>query len=121
MKSGKKITKYDIGFDLQTFLEQQGSQPPSDPKALEHVAGGYIIAVGETFPPASELIFYGGQSGTTQNPIDAYAFDTWLEAIKWALENCEITQPTTTPPRGLERPRFPRVCFLRLYAEVKQI
>lgn len=121
MKSGKKISKYNIGLDIQTYLDDVGTQPPSDPKALECCGFGYVVAIGESLPPASELIYYSDKFEDCRNPIQAYVFDTWLEATKWALDNCEITESKSIPPRGLERPRFPRVCFLRIYTEVKQI
>ena len=121
MKNGKKIKKYSFSDDLESYIMARGLQPPTDSSSLECVAAGYLVALGETTAPASELLYWSGNKEPTRDPLNAYWFDKWLDAVKWMLENCEITQPDTFPPRGLERPRFPRVCFMRTFVEIKQI
>ena len=61
-------------------------------------------------------------NGRGYNPETAREFYTYGDALKWMVENCEIPAlDFVAMPRGFERPRFPRVCYVRKYTEVETL
>ena len=118
--NGAKVSRFDVRAEYARLLdEREAAQPP---KAPVFAGGFYVVAVGETLPPES-LTVYIGESG--QEVFDAQrarAFDTYGDALKWAVENCEFSQMDfCAVPRGFEKPRFPRVCYLRTYTELTEL
>ena len=118
--NGAKVSRFDVRADYARMeSERIAKQPPINP---EFVGGVYVVAVGETTPP-EHLTVYIGESG--QEVFDAQrarAFYTYGDALKWAVENCEFSQMDFfAVPRGFEKPRFPRVCYLRTYTELTEL
>jgi hypothetical protein len=82
---------------------------------------GYIIALGLQFASEPDSMAYAGESGgTTPNPQDAKQFETWADAMRYALDNYEFPAFDNPVPRGFERPKYPRVCHARIWAEVTE-
>lgn len=116
---GAKISRFDVRADYARVLSEHAEkQPPQNAK----LAGGYyVVAVGERLPPEPDPVYITREGDETTDPTRAIDFDTYGDALKWTVENCEIPQfDTVSIPRGLERPRYPRVCYLRLYTELTE-
>ena len=118
--NGAKVSRFDVRADYARIESGRiAKQPPINP---EFVGGVSVVAVGETTPP-EPLTVYISESG--QEVFDAQrarAFDTYGDALKWAVENCEFSQMDfCAVPRGFEKPRFPRVCYLRTYTELTEL
>ena len=81
---------------------------------------GYVIALGPQYASEPDSMAYLGESGgTTPNPYNAKQFDTWADAMRYALDTCEFPEfKDEMPPRGFERPKYPRVCHARIWAEL---
>lgn len=92
------------------------------PQRAEFAGGNYIVAVGARLPPEPETVYLTETGDHTTDPQQARVFDEYADALKWVVENCEFPQDDLFPvPRGFERPRFPRVCCLRVYTEVEPL
>ena len=118
--NGAKFSRFDVRADYARVDEERiAKQPPINPA----FAGGcYVVAVGETMPPEPEPVFITTDGRETTDPQRARDFDTYGDALKWAVENCEFSQMGFLPaPRGFEKPRFPRVCYLRIYTEMTEL
>ena len=82
---------------------------------------GYVITLGQQFASEPDSMAYAGESGgTTPNPQDAKQFDTWADAMRYALEHYEFPAFENPVPRGFERPKYPRVCHARIWAEITE-
>ena len=80
---------------------------------------GYVIALGRQFANEPDSMAYAGENGeTTPNPQDAKQFDTWADAMRYALDNYDFPAFDNPVPRGFERPKYPRVCHARIWAEL---
>ena len=106
--SGAKIALYNAGAEFDNFARDRIN------------AGSYIVAVGERLPPESDAVYITADGNETTDPTTARGFDTYGDALKWAVENCAISDIGYPVPRGFERPRFPRVCYLRTYTEITE-
>lgn len=89
----------------------------------------YIIALGNPYTnpnenpdfAANETMSYAGESGgATPNPYNAKQFDTWADAMRYALDTYEFPALEFPAPRGFERPKYPRVCHARIWAELTE-
>lgn len=124
MKSEKtscaKISRYDVREDYSRVLSDHAEkQAPVNP---EFVGGVYVVAVGETARPDSLTVFINQNGQEVFDAQHARAFDTYGDALKWAVENCEFSQMDfCAVPRGFEKPRYPRVCYLRTYTELTRL
>ena len=121
--TGAKIRAFDTRADYARILSQrEAEQPPRNPV---FAGGWYVVAVGETLPPESEkMLFATDQTadGRGSETESARTFESYGDALKWMVENCEIPAlDFGAIPRGFERPRFPRVCYLRKYTEVETL
>ena len=114
--SGAKIALFNAGEDFARILHSAQSAEVKAERATLNAAS-YIVAIGERSPEA-DAVDITADGDETIDPTGARAFDTYGDALKWLVENCEITDVGYPVPRGYERPRFPRVCYLRVFAEV---
>ncbi len=118
--SGAKIAPfYNPQADYAEYAREMDARR-FDKAALQLNCHGFIIALGYKFQGEPESMAYVADSGgTTMNPQDAKMFDTWADAMRFALDKCEI--PALDPvPRGFERPKFPRVCHARIWEEITE-
>ena len=117
--NGAKVSRFDVRADYARIeSERLAKQPPLNP---EFVGGRYVVAVGQELPPEQMLIYIGENGEETKDVQDAIAFDTYGDALKWAADNCDFSQiDYSNVPRGFERPRYPRVCYLRIYTELTE-
>ena len=126
--SGAKIAPfYNPKADYARVLESERYALKRD--GMEFVNEGYIIALGNRYANPnespdladSEMMTYAGESGgTTANPYDAKQFDTWADAMRYALDTYDFPALDFPAPRGFERPKYPRVCHARIWAEVTE-
>ena len=120
--TGAKIRAFDARADYARIeSERRAKQPPVNP---EFVGGFYVVAVGETGDATPQTVYATarGEDGRGYDPETARDFDTYGDALKWMVENCEIPAlDFAVMPRGFERPRFPRVCYVRKYTEVETL
>ena len=118
--SGAKVSRFDMRADYARVLSEHAEK--QTPQNLEFVGGVYVVAVGETLPPESMTVFIGENGQEVYDAQRARAFDTYGDALKWAAENCEFSRMDfCVVPRGFEKPRFPRVCYLRTYTELTEL
>ena len=117
--SGAKIAPfYNPKADYARELEAERYALTRDGLALANE--GYIIALGNRYESGDSMTYAGESGGTTPNPYDAKQFDTWAEAMRYALDTYEFPALDFPAPRGFERPKFPRVCHARIWAEVTE-
>ena len=121
---GAKVALYHTRTERAQEIEESimGAKDVNAPLTDE----SFVIAVGEDYECGAKYLRYLSrnretESGTTTDPLNARQFDTYADALKSMLETCAIEEIEPPIPHGWERPRFPRVCYLRLYAEVSQI
>ena len=116
--NGAKIALFNAG-DYYARLESERivNQPPTNPKFS---GGWYVVAIGEELPPNNTPVFVNESGEETTDEQKAMAFDTYGDALKWAVENCAISDMGFPVPRGFERPRYPRGCYLRTYTEITE-
>ncbi len=116
--SGAKIAPfYNAQADYARELETERYE--TERGAMRLNSFGYIIALGLQFANEPDSMAYAGESGgTTPNPQDAKQFDTWADAMRYALDTYEFPALDFPAPRGFERPKFPRVCHARIWAEI---
>ena len=117
--SGAKFALYNAAAAIDTFARDRQNAGIDANRATLHAAG-YIVAVGERLPPQTDAVYITADGNETTDPTTARAFDTYADALKWAVENCAISDIGYPVPRGFERPRFPRVCYLRTYTELTE-
>ena len=117
--SGAKIALYNAGAAFDTFARNRQSAGIDANRATLNAAS-YIVAVGERLPPEPQAVYITTDGEETVDPMGAQAFDTYADALKWAVEHCEISDIGSPVPRGFERPRYPRVCYLREYVEITE-
>ena len=116
--NGAKIALWNAGEDYaRTVQATQNAGTKAERATLN--AAGYIVAVGVR--DGNNTVFVSRDGGETLDPMGARDFDTYGDALKWTVENCEITSLEYPIPRGFERPRFPRVCYLRVFSEVEPL
>ena len=120
--TGAKIRAFDTRAYYASLLdEREAAQPP---KAPVFAGGFYVVAIDETTDPERKTVYATAKSADVRgyNPETARDFDTYGDALKWMVENCEIPAlDFVAMPRGFERPRFPRVCYVRKYTEVETL
>lgn len=118
--NGAKVSRFDVRAEYARIeSERIAKQPPINP---EFVGGVYVVAVGETTSPEPLTVFINENGQEVWDAQEARAFDTYGDALKWAVENCEFSQMDfRAVPRGFEKPRFPRVCYLRTYTELTEL
>ena len=117
--NGAKVSRFDVRADYARIeSERIAKQPPINPT----LAGGwYVVAVGEMTPPENLTVYLKENGQETTDEQQARAFETYADALKWTVENCDIpAMDYITVPRGFERPRYPRVCYLRVYTELTE-
>lgn len=117
--NGAKVSRFDVRADYARFEDERiAKQPPLNPT----LAGGrYVVAVGKMNPPEDLTVYINENGQETTDEQAARAFDTYGDALKWAVENCDIpAMDYINVPRGFERPRYPRVCYLRIYTELTE-
>ena len=116
--NGAKVALYNAGAEFDNFA--RGKCEGIDANRATLNAASYIVAVGEKLPPQSDAVYITADGDETTDPTFARAFDTYGDALKWTVENCAISDIGYPVPRGFERPRFPRVCYLRIYTEITE-
>ena len=131
-ESRKLKPLYDCGADFERRVKEREFGERLD---IAHGGGGvksnffegFVVALGPAFatagadfPGAVEYMNYAGGGGRTADLRDALAFDTWADAMRWALDNCEIPEMPMPIPRGFEKPKYPKVCHVRLWADVSE-
>ena len=121
--SGAKFALYNAGAAFDTFAwDRQCAGIDANRATLN--AASYIVAVGERLLPQPDAVYIAvyitADGEETTDPTGAMAFDTYADALKWAVEHCEISDIGYPVPRGFERPRYPRVCYLREYVEITE-
>lgn len=117
--SGAKIALYNAGAEFDNFARDRINAGIDANRATLNAAR-YIVAVGERLPPESDAVYITADGNETTDPTTARGFDTYGDALKWAVENCAISDIGYPVPRGFERPRFLRVCYLRTYTEITE-
>ena len=120
--TGAKIRAFDVRADYARLLEQREAAHP--PKAPVFAGGFYVVAIDKTDDPERPMVYATAktENGIGYNPETARDFETYGDALKWMVENCEIPAlDFVAIPRGFERPRFPRVCYVRKYTEVETL
>lgn len=119
--TGAKIRAFDTrAYYARLLDEREAAQPP---KAPVFAGGFYVVAIDKTDDPERPIVYATAKTedGRGYNPETARDFDTYGDALKWMVENCEIPAlEFTAIPRGFERPRFPRVCYVRTYTELTE-
>ena len=118
--SGAKIAPfYNAQADYARELEAERYE--TERGAMRLNSFGYIIALGLRFDNEPDSMVYACESGkATPNPQDAKQFDTWADAMRYALDNYDFPAFDNPVPRGFERPKYPRVCHARIWAEVTE-
>ena len=118
--SGAKIAPfYNAQADYARELEAERYE--TERGAMRLNSFGYIIALGLRIANEPDSMAYAGESGgATPNPQDAKQFETWADAMRYALDNYEFPAFDNPVPRGFERPKYPRVCHARIWAEVTE-
>ena len=115
--SGAKIAPfYNAQADYANELEAERYTLTRDGLSFAHE--GYIIALGNWYNDCDSMAYAGESGDTTPNPYNAKQFDTWADAMRYALETYEFPALDFPVPRGFERPKFPRVCHSRIWAEI---
>lgn len=115
--SGAKIAPFwDAKAEYARELEAERYALTRDGLAL--TSEGYIIALGNRYKSDESMTYAAESGGTTPNPYDAMQFDTWADAMRYALNNYEFPALEFSTPRGFERPKYPRVCHARIWAEL---
>jgi hypothetical protein len=118
-KDGAKIVLCNADADyVRMESERILKQPPANP---ELAGWRYVVAIGEYGQsPDLELVFAGDGGESTTDVQLARGFDTYWDALRWTAENCDIpaTSDFAALPRGFERPRYPCICYLRIYTEL---
>ena len=118
-KKGAKVALYDAREEYNRELyEQSVASQPVNP---EFMGAYYIVKIGETMKPDSMPIYYNRNSGETTDPLHASDFDTYEDALRWIAENCSIANLDNPVPLGFERPRYPRICYQRVFAEIQDL
>lgn len=117
---GAKIAPYyNAQADYARELETERYE--TERGAMRLNSFGYIIALGLRFDNEPDSMVYACESGkATPNPQDAKQFDTWADAMRYALDNYDFPAFDNPVPRGFERPKYPRVCHARIWAEVTE-
>ena len=117
---GAKIAPfYNAQADYARELEKERYTLTRDGLALANEC--YIIALGLRIANEPDSMAYAGESGgATPNPQDAKQFKTWADAMRYALDNYEFPAFDNPVPRGFERPKYPRVCHARIWAELTE-
>ncbi len=88
---------------------------------LNMCTGGYVIALGPKFDDMPDMISFACESGEATAEIQqAKMFESWAEAMRYALDHYEFPELEYPVPKGFERPKFPRVCHVRLWAEMTE-
>ena len=118
--NGATFALYNAGEDYARTIQEMNGYGVK-PERAKMAAGFYAVAIGEKLPPESETVWFSEDGRETTDELHARAFDSYGDALKWAVENCEITNAETPPPRGWERPRYPRVCFCRVFTEIERL
>ena len=118
--SGAKIAPfYNANADYARELEAARYETRRGEMQLNSF--GYVIALGQQFANKPDSMAYAGESGeTTPNPQDAKQFETWADAMRYALDTYEFPAFEGQIPRGFERPKYPRVCHARIWAEITE-
>lgn len=117
--NGAKFALYNAGADYARYLSERNEKQA--PQNAQLAGGYYVVAVGERLPPEPFPVYVTTDGSETTDEQQARAFDTYGDAVKWAADNCEFSQiDGVTIPRGFERPRYPRVCYLRIYTELTE-
>ena len=80
----------------------------------------YIIALGQKYESVNEMVYAGEAGSVTPNAYEAKSFETWAEAMRYALDNYEFPEMVEPIPRGFERPKYPRVCHARIWEEITE-
>ena len=115
--SGAKIAPfYNAQADYARELETERYALTRDGLALANE--GYIIALGKRYNDRESMAYAGESGGATPNPYEAKQFDTWADAMRYALDTYEFPALGFPAPRGFERPKYPRVCHARIWAEI---
>ena len=116
--SGAKIAPfYNAQADYQNALESSRYESERDGLTIARI--GYIVALGRRCASEPDSVMYAGINGTaTPNSFDALTFDTWADAMRYALDNYEFPKFDNPVPRGFERPKYPRVCHARIWEEL---
>ena len=118
---GAKFALYDADAEFDEFARGKCvGMDGMDASRATLSEESYIVAVGERLPPDPEAVYVTDEGDETTDPKSAMKFDTYGDALKWAVENCAFSGIGRPVPRGFERPRFPRVCYLRTYTEVTE-
>ena len=115
-KHGAKIAPF---YDPQAAYRRELFEREQERDGLRLNCCGYVVALGYRFQDEPGSMTYAGENGTANNPQDAIIFDTWEAATRYALDNCEFPALDFVP-RGFERPKFPRVCFARIWEEITE-
>lgn len=118
--NGARFALYNAGEDYARHNREINGYGVKPERAAFHV-GGYYVAIGERLPPEQLPVYVTEDGRETTDILRAKCFDTYGEALKWAVNNCEITNTETPPTRGFERPRYPRVCYCRVFVEVENL
>lgn len=84
----------------------------------ELVKEGYVIELGCRYHNGVGMSYAGSGDAITADMATARMFDTWRDAMRHTLDAYEIPELDLPIPRGYEKPKFPRVCHVRLWAEV---
>ena len=101
-----KVALYDAREEYNRELyEQSAASKPVNPE----------------LKPDSMPIYYNRNSGETTDPLHASDFDTYEDALQWIASNCSIANLDNPVPRGFERPRYPRICYQRVFAEIQDL
>ena len=118
-ESGAKITRYDCRADFARILsERELKAAPINPELSK---AGYIVAIDEKLPPEPFTVYLKEDGGETYDANAARLFDTYGDALKWTVENVDIQNVESPAPHGFEKPRFPRVQYLRVYTEITDL
>ncbi len=116
--NGAKIAPfYDAQAAYRRELEAERFAFERD--GMNMCTGGYVIALGPEFDDMPDMMAYACESGEATAEIHAAKmFESWAEAMRYALDKYEFPAFDYPIPKGYERPRFPRVLHVRLWAEI---
>ena len=109
-------TASPVPFDLKSR-----EVPPPESRVREFEGEYFVIAIGKHFPPSAmaPALKYAAPYGKTTTAIqDAAMFDSWRDAMEYALDNLHFPEIPYPTPRGMEKPLFPRVCHVRIWTEI---
>lgn len=112
-----RFSRFDVREDYAHTLAEQTNKERGDNATLYEE--GYIIAL-RTSPDGQWYIGKDGEDETTLAD-SAKCFDAYADAVRYMVEHCEIPNMPAPVPRGFERPKYPRVCFYRLYEEITEL